>query len=340
MEQPNTETLLPQSTRPNRSVRNEFLFNFTATLLFLYTPSLGYNGPRHLAIYDPETASSSFAVGVSVGSYYNPITALGLAHLLEHALFLGNAAYPDATEYDAFVTSHGGHSNAYTDSEKTVYYSSVSYEAFPEGLDRMLNMFASPNFDLADVSKEIMAVDSEHAIHHNDATWRILSAVGSLQAPPLNQFSTGNNITLGNYSEVVVQLRKFFDSYYCPSRMSLVTYGPYDADSQLDFARELFATIESRIPYGCSDALNFSVNPLLESGPIPKSNVGKMIRIGAPKASEPQVWLCFPMSFAQKSYHAQPLSYLELVITYRGEGGLIDSLIKSGDITGIDFMTD
>jgi len=256
-------------------------------------------------------------------------------------MFLGNAAYPDPFEYDAFITSHGGHSNAFTDSEKTVYYSSVSYEGFPEGLQRMMHMFAEPNFDLGDVSKEVMAVDSEHEIHHSDPTWRVLNALGTLQAPPANQFTTGNNETLGNYTDVVARLNTFFKSHYCPSRLSLVTYGPFDSFAQIAFAQQLFAEIETRAPSGCAAPANYAAeSPLLAHGPIPKSNLNKILRIAAPASSEAVVWLNFPMRFSKRYYHAQPLSYLELVITFKGEGGLTDSLVKAGYITGIEFLTD
>jgi hypothetical protein len=39
----------------------------------------------------------------------------GLSHYLEHMLFMGSEAFPDENEYDAFLTKHGGSSNAYTE---------------------------------------------------------------------------------------------------------------------------------------------------------------------------------------------------------------------------------
>ena len=34
---------------------------------------------------------------------------------LEHMLFMGTKTYPDENAYQAFLASHGGSSNAYTD---------------------------------------------------------------------------------------------------------------------------------------------------------------------------------------------------------------------------------
>jgi hypothetical protein len=41
--------------------------------------------------------------------------AQGLSHYLEHMLFMGSDKFPDENEYDAFLTAHGGSSNAMTE---------------------------------------------------------------------------------------------------------------------------------------------------------------------------------------------------------------------------------
>ena len=51
----------------------------------------------------------------------DPVELPGLAHFLEHMLFLGTKKYPDEAEYDKFVQSHGGYSNAWTADEATNY---------------------------------------------------------------------------------------------------------------------------------------------------------------------------------------------------------------------------
>lgn len=39
----------------------------------------------------------------------------GLSHYLEHMLFMGSGKYPDENEYDAYLSKHGGSSNAFTE---------------------------------------------------------------------------------------------------------------------------------------------------------------------------------------------------------------------------------
>jgi predicted Zn-dependent peptidase len=52
---------------------------------------------------------------VGVGSLSDPDSLPGLSHYLEHMLFMGSAAFPDENDYDAFLTRHGGSSNAFTE---------------------------------------------------------------------------------------------------------------------------------------------------------------------------------------------------------------------------------
>ena len=49
------------------------------------------------------------AVCVNVGSVHNPPTLKGLAHFLEHMLFLGTEKYPDENTYNRVLAEHGGH---------------------------------------------------------------------------------------------------------------------------------------------------------------------------------------------------------------------------------------
>ena len=55
------------------------------------------------------------ALSVGVGHFTDPWNLQGLSHYLEHMLFMGSERYPDENDYDAFLTAHGGASNACTE---------------------------------------------------------------------------------------------------------------------------------------------------------------------------------------------------------------------------------
>lgn len=77
------------------------------------------NGLQALLVSDPDAEVGGAALDVRVGSWHDPAEYPGLAHAVEHCLFLGTLKYPGEAEYNAYLAAHGGSSNAYTDGEDT-----------------------------------------------------------------------------------------------------------------------------------------------------------------------------------------------------------------------------
>ena len=75
-----------------------------------------------LLISDPDADKAAVALDLYMGSYQNPDGTEGLAHFLEHMLFLGTQRYPSAGEYQTFISEHGGSHNASTSLEHTNYF--------------------------------------------------------------------------------------------------------------------------------------------------------------------------------------------------------------------------
>ena len=65
---------------------------------------------------------------------------------LEHMLFLGTEKYPNEDEYGAFVNSHGGSANAYTDHEHTNFHFDVNAPHLEQALNRFAQVFSSSSF--------------------------------------------------------------------------------------------------------------------------------------------------------------------------------------------------
>jgi insulysin len=123
--------------------------------------------------------------------------------------FLGTKKYPGEEEFSSFLSAHGGASNAYTDSEDTVYvsyhhqrhhqrlyylltrlvvhavqYFDVNAESLPGGLDRFSQFFVAPLFTASATSRELNAIESEHAKNINSDSFRIYQVRGSAHSVP------------------------------------------------------------------------------------------------------------------------------------------------------------
>ena len=87
-------------------------------------------------------------------------------------LFLGTEKYPDAGEYNQYLSQNGGRSNAYTAETLTNYHFEVSHSALLGALDRFSQFFISPLFSEQLTEREKNAVDSEHTKNISNDGWR------------------------------------------------------------------------------------------------------------------------------------------------------------------------
>jgi len=117
---------------------------------------------------------AAVALAVAAGSFADSAVSVrgttfpGLAHFCEHMLFMGSARFPGENELDSYLSSHGGGSNAYTETEVTVYQMEVDPSALAGALDRMSSFIEAPAFHRGSVAREVSAIDSEWAGVLND----------------------------------------------------------------------------------------------------------------------------------------------------------------------------
>ena len=62
---------------------------------------------------------------VEAGYFKDPAEYPGVAHLLEHLLFMGTANYPHESEFSKFISDNSGCSNASTSGAFTKFYFSI-----------------------------------------------------------------------------------------------------------------------------------------------------------------------------------------------------------------------
>ncbi len=105
------------------------------------------NGLDVMLISHPRYNKSGAAIAVKVGNISNPKEHLGLAHFLEHMLFISSQNFPQVNFFDSYLKAHGGTSNAYTDTELTNYYFCVDHDYFEGGLIRFADLIANPLLD-------------------------------------------------------------------------------------------------------------------------------------------------------------------------------------------------
>jgi secreted Zn-dependent insulinase-like peptidase len=170
---------------------------------------------------------SSASMLVDVGNIDNPIGIDGMAHYLEHMLFMGSDLYPGTTYFQSQVSNNSGMTNAFTTDTNTRYFFNSNGENFLELLKIFSRFFIKPLFDIEYVEKEVSAVDSEHKKNIGSDGWRIINLSKQFLIEGVNtRFSTGTKDSLlgacGNNPKTLKhKLTEFYDNFYSSDKMTL-----------------------------------------------------------------------------------------------------------------------
>lgn len=190
----------------------------------------------------PKTKSAAAALTVGVGSFADPLHVQGLAHFLEHMLFMGSERYTDENEAEEYLSAHGGYSNAYTEVEHTTFY--FELEPGPGvldgALDRWSAFFTCPLIKEDCLAREIDAVNSEfQGVEQND-TCRQQQLLSHDAKPghPCCNFLWGNAKSLKSATRE--DLVSFWQQNYNASISKLVILGGESLDELESMAHKYF----------------------------------------------------------------------------------------------------
>lgn len=275
------------------------------------------NGLKVFLASDPRADRSGAALSVGAGFFDDPAQHPGMAHFLEHMLFLGTDRYPEPGEYQSFMTANGGYSNAYTTHDHTNYYFQVSHEAFAEGIDRFSQFFIAPLFNPTYAEREVLAVDAEHEKNRENDSWRINRVVqlAYRQGHPLGRFGTGNRDTLAGVDQAA--LRAFYRTHYSSDRMALAVVSNLPLDALEAMVRERFAAVPRRETQPQPVAADF----------LPRMPALRLLTV-QPIKDQRYLLIEFPTPPVLAHFRAQPMALLSHVLGHEGQGSLL-SLLKA-----------
>ena len=278
------------------------------------------NGLDILIISDPDVHRSAAALSVGVDHLSDPIEKQGLAHYLEHMLFLGTKKYPEVGSYKKFLDEHSGASNAYTGGGITNYFFQVSHVGFEKALDRFSDFFKSPLFDKKYAEREVKAVNNEHEKNKLNDGWRgnFISQQISEKGHPLTKFGTGNQNTLSGDNRSA--LLEFYKKYYMASNMKLALISNKPMESLLGVANKYFSDIPDRA-FNPSEISSIYRKPLVNQYRLLKIKTIKDIR---------SLEIDFP-TIRLKDYHGiKPAGIIGSLLGHEGKGSLLSKLKKEG----------
>lgn len=281
-----------------------------------------------LLVSDPATDKAAAALDVHVGSGSDPKGREGLAHFLEHMLFLGTEKYPVVGDYKKFITTNGGRVNAYTTFDHTNYFFDIGKDHLEPALDRFAQFFVAPLFPEAYVNREKHAVHSEYKSKLKDDTWNRLRAYKNVINPqhPFAQFAIGSLKTLSDRedSKIRDELIAFYERHYSANLMKLVVLGKEPLPQLKQWVTEKFSAVKNS-----DKTIEQPQVALFNKKLLP----GRLNIV--PIKEQRSLVLSFPIPATKQYYTSKPVQHISYLLGHEGSGSLFAFLKAKGWVYGL-----
>jgi len=289
------------------------------------------NKLKVLLVSDPQAERFSASLSVNVGSFQDPEKQQGLAHFLEHMLFLGTKKYPESGNYQSYINTHGGSHNAYTSTDTTNFYFDIKPSAYEGALDRFSQFFISPLFSEDLTQREKNAVDAEYKAKFKTESRRNSQALKTLINPahPYSRFTVGNLDTLKDRpnNSLREQLLNLYKNNYYSENMALVMVANRSYEEMANLAQQYFSNIPRQNKVTQKEEKKYQPTLI----PVDKPHLQFVRSL----IDSNTLNFYYQIDAQEKNYKTQPTRYLSYILGNENKGSLYASLKSEGLINGI-----
>ena len=204
------------------------------------------NGLKVLLLEDHKSPAVTFQVWYRVGSRNEEDGKSGLSHFLEHMMFKGTSKV-GPEHYSRIIARNGGRSNAFTSTDHTVYFATMSREKIGVEIELEADRMVNALLDGAYFEPEKKVVMEERRLRTEDNPANALGEVMSAVAYTVHPYRRPVIGWMGDLQILSREdLRRHYQTYYAPNNAFIVVVG--------DFAtREILAKIKQefgKVPRG------------------------------------------------------------------------------------------
>lgn len=264
------------------------------------------------------------ALSVNVGSFCDPKEIPGLAHFLEHMVFMGSNKYPNENQFDVFIQKHGGSTNAITSCEYTTFYFDCNVRYLFKALDMFSQFFISPLLKKESMVREREAIDSEFNLATSSDSARIEQLIGLFASNenPAGKFMWGNSRTLKDRvseDELYKSLKTFHQKYYSANLMTLAILAKLPIETLANCALECF----TQVPDRQVTKPKFTITKPL----FVKEKFHRIYYVTSVKDTS-KLTLMWEFPPIENLYHSKPDELISWLLAHEGKGSLL-SFLKS-----------
>lgn len=202
------------------------------------------NGFKALLIPNKKIPVYSLYMYYKVGSKYEKKGITGASHFLEHMMFKGAKNF-EAGRFDYLIEGNGGSSNAYTNTDFTVYYEKMPSPTLKTMIkveaDRMQNLLLDKT---AFENERKVILEERRARYENSPRGKLyLTMMHEMQKGTLYKESV-----IGSIPDLKTvtrdQIHEYFKTYYTPNNAVLVLAGDFNLDEAEQWIKDSFSNIK------------------------------------------------------------------------------------------------
>ena len=202
--------------------------------------------------------TATVGVFIDAGSRYEPAATNGTAHFLEHMAFKGTSRLSQY-ELEVEFENMGGHLNAYTSREHTVYYAKVFKQDTAKAVGILADMLTAPKLDEAAIARErgvILREAEEVAAQTEEVIFDLLHAT-AYQGSGLGRTILGPDANIHSIGRP--DLEAYIRTHYTGPRIVVAGAGAVDHAALVKLVEGTFGALPSAPPPGLSPLADAAV---------------------------------------------------------------------------------
>lgn len=201
------------------------------------------NGLKVLLLEDHKSPAVTFQVWYRVGARNEKDGKSGLAHFLEHMLFKGTEKI-GPEEYSRIIAKNGGRSNAFTTSDVTVYFATMSRDKIGIEIDLEADRMANAALGAKYFEPEKNVIQEERRLRTEDqpvsalaeATGAVAYTIHPYRRPVIGWMQDIQGLSLQD-------LKDYYKLYYAPNNAYVVMTGDFSTAEIMPKIRAAFGKI-------------------------------------------------------------------------------------------------
>ncbi|RFU75322.1 mitochondrial-processing peptidase subunit beta [Trichoderma arundinaceum] len=205
------------------------------------------NGLTVATEYSPWAQTSTVGMWIDAGSRAETNETNGTAHFLEHLAFKGTAKRSQH-QLELEIENMGGHLNAYTSRENTVYFAKAFNSDVPQTVDILSDILQNSKLDQSAIERErdvILRESEEVEKQVEEVVFDHLHAT-AFQHQPLGRTILGPRQNIRDITRT--ELVNYIKNNYTADRMVLAAAGGVPHEQLVELAEKHFSGLASRGP--------------------------------------------------------------------------------------------